>query len=252
MVASETPDDFDESELSLSKTLAANVEAAMDRADRRRELKRQNERLETFAGVVSHDLRNPLSVARGFLELARDGDAEALDRVEEALDRMESLIESLLALARAGEAIGELEQVDLGTAAEAAWRNVDTGAATLSVETDATVQADAGRLEQLFENLFRNSVEHGSESSGSQDDSTPAGAGVSVAIRSTSAGFAVDDDGSGISESEREDVFEYGYTSDTEGTGLGLAIVRQIAEAHGWTVSAGESPEGGARFEFAT
>ncbi|MDY7082917.1 MAG: ATP-binding protein [Halobacteria archaeon] len=51
-------------------------------------------------------------------------------------------------------------------------------------------------------------------------------------------------------EGEHDDVFDHGYTTSREGTGFGLSIVENLAEAHGWSVSVGESDEGGARFEF--
>jgi PAS domain S-box-containing protein len=248
LVGSESVDAFDDSDRSLSRTLAANVEAAMDRADRQRELKAQNERLETFASVVSHDLRNPLGVARGFLELAREGDPDpdALDRIDDALDRMDRLIDTLLALARSGDSIGDLEPIDLESVAGAAWETVQTGDATFEIDVgdDGTVRADRERLRQLFENLFRNSIEHGPDDSA--DDS-----GITVRVTRSLGGFAVEDDGRGIDEPERESVFERGYTTDEEGTGLGMTIVREIAEAHGWDVSVRESESGGVRFEFA-
>ncbi|MFB6175951.1 MAG: GAF domain-containing protein, partial [Halobaculum sp.] len=89
---------FDEEDLSLAQVFAANVEAALDSADRQAqlrrresELQRQNERLEEFASVVSHDLRNPLNVADGNVELAQEEcDSEHLDTVARALDRMDT------------------------------------------------------------------------------------------------------------------------------------------------------------------
>jgi PAS domain S-box-containing protein len=281
LLGSESVDAFDDSEYSLSRTLAANVKVAMDRTERRQEIEAQNERLDTFASVVSHDLRNPLSVARGFLELAREDDPEALDRIEDALDRMDRLIDTLLALARSGEAIREPEAVSIEDATTAAWRTVETDGSALDVDIEdgaaETVRADPQRLRQLLENLFRNSVEHGSTGSRTQSDDSaqrgsedrmPAagdrpghgsadstegdGPGVAVRVRRFPGGFAVEDDGSGLPERDREEIFEHGYTTADDGTGLGLAIVREIADAHGWSVSVGESDFGGARFEFGT
>ncbi|WP_280537293.1 ATP-binding protein [Halopenitus sp. POP-27] len=211
-----------------------------DREHYRMELERQNERLDRFASVVSHDLRNPLNVAQGRVDLAVEtGDDEHLEAAANALDRMEELIADVLTLARQGQPIGETEDVRLGTVCEEAWSVIDAGSATLEVDADAAIDADADRLQQLLENLFRNSIEHGGE------DVT-----ITVGLLADGAGFYVVDDGPGIPPEKREEVFEYGYTSEPEGTGFGLAIVSEIAEAHGWTVRAVESDSGGARFEI--
>jgi PAS domain S-box-containing protein len=208
-----------------------------EQKQRERELARQNERLDQFASVVSHDLRNPLSVARGRVELARmTGDEKHFEALERAHDRMEELIEGLLALARQGELTGDPVAVELESAAEAAWETTDTDDLTLELDETTTLEADPERLRQLLENLFRNAVEHGEEVS-------------TLAVGSLPDGFYVEDDGVGIPDDERESVLESGY-STAGGTGFGLAIVDTIAEAHGWEVSVTESDSGGARFEF--
>ena len=205
-------------------------------------LQRQNERLDRFAEVISHDLRNPIEVARGRLALARDAEdqTEHFDALERSLDRMDSLIEDVLELARRGETVDDPEAVHLGAIARDAWNGVDSGDATLVVESDRTVEADPGRLRQLLENLFRNAVDH----AGRPD--------VTVTVRDNAGdtGFVVADDGVGIPESDRADVFEAGVSGTDDGTGLGLDIVQTIADAHGWHVTVTESPSGGAAFKF--
>jgi len=205
---------------------------------KRQDLQEQNERLEEFVSVVSHDLRNPLNVASGRVELARaEHDSDHLAATTRAHDRMEGLISDLLTLAREGEAVRDPERTSLPELFETAWRGVQTGDGTLVVRTDAVVEADPGRLRQLFENLVRNAVEHG-------------GSDVTVIVGETSDGFYVADDGPGIPEDEREQVVESGYSTTDGGTGFGLAIVSEIATAHGWDVTVTESDTGGARFEF--
>jgi len=214
-----------------------------ERRERRDELRRQNERLEEFASVVSHDLRSPLGVARGRLELlGEDCDSEHLDPIDRALSRMDDLIENLLALAREGERVSETEPVALARLADAAWADVVTHDAALEVEVDDSVrvEADENRLRQLFENLYRNAIEHGG------DDVT-----VTVGDHPERDGFYVADDGPGIPADEHAAVFDAGYSTAAEGTGFGLSIVEQVATAHGWSIAVTDGADGGARFEVA-
>ena len=214
----------------------AGTAYSRERSERR--LRQQNERLEQFASVVSHDLRNPLNVAGLSLEMARkNGDTESFDRAERAVDRMDDLIEDLLTLARSGDDVDEMETVNLETLTTECWGTVETEEASVTVADGAAVRADRSRLHQLLANLFRNAVEHG-------------GADVTVTVGALEDGFYVTDDGPGIPAEEREEVFEAGYTTSDTGTGFGLSIVRDIASAHGWTTTAGESDAGGVRFEF--
>lgn len=208
-----------------------------------RRIERENERLDEFASSVSHDLRNPLSVLSGYLELAREtGDDSYFDECENAIDDMNALIHDLLTLARQGRTVGECEPIGLAAVAADCWTPVEHEDARLVVDVadTVTVRADEGRLRQLLENLFRNSVEHG-------------GSTVTVRIGTLADeyGFFVADDGPGIPADKRDVVFESGHSTTDDGTGFGLAIVERIANAHDWTVTLTESADGGARFEFA-
>ncbi|ELZ08981.1 ATP-binding protein [Natrialba aegyptia] len=223
---------------------------------RERELQRKNERLDQFASIVSHDLRNPLGVADGYLELALQKARESqtdeaaaaptataeLEEIQRAHDRMKRLIEDVLTMAR-GKRVEDPPPVDIDTIATTAWNNVDTDTASLEATSDTQLAADRGRLLQLFENLFRNAIEH-------------AGPAVSVRVDSLPNGFAVEDDGPGIPPGERDSVLEPGQSSTADNTGLGLAIVAQIAAEHGWTLdlssaaNTADTATPGARFEF--
>jgi len=208
-----------------------------ERKERERELRRQNERLDEFASIVSHDLRNPLNVAQGNLDLlARESDSKHLDPLDTALDRMETLIDETLELARQGETVTAVEGVALQGIIDGCWEMVATDRAALDSSVEGTVYGDPERVKQLFENLFRNAIEHG-------------GPDVTVTVGRLDDGFFLADDGPGVADAEREEVFDPGYTTETDGTGFGLAIVEQIVEAHDWTISVTESKSGGARFE---
>jgi PAS domain S-box-containing protein len=209
-----------------------------DRKAQERELEAQLERLNEFAGTVSHDLRNPLNVAQSRLDLASEElESEHFEPIERAHSRMESLIDDVLKLARSDSTTADTDKLDLSALVTACWATVDTETATLSIETLRPIQADEGRLKQLFENLFRNSIEHG-------------GKGVTVTVGELDDGFYVEDDGVGIEAAKRNKVFEDGYSTRQEGTGFGLTIVKQVVEAHDWTIRVVEGPDGGTRFEI--
>ncbi|MCS4193948.1 PAS domain S-box-containing protein [Salinibacter ruber] len=218
--------------------IARDVTAQVHREEK---LRRKNERLDEFAGIVAHDLRNPLNVAQMRTTLSvEDPDYEELHRrkVHEALDRMEDIISDTLVLARRGNEAESLEPVSVTDIAEQCWDMVETNAASLIVDDACTIEGDPDRLRHVFENLFRNAVEH------SEGD-------VTVRVgRADDAVLYVEDDGPGVPPARRETAFEPGETSREQGTGFGLSIVKRIAEAHGWDVRLTESPDGGARFEF--
>jgi signal transduction histidine kinase len=205
----------------------------------RESVKRANERLGEFTSVVSHDLRNPLNVATGRLELATEEcDSDHLDDLEGALDRMGALIDDLLTLARQGKEVTDAQPVDLATMVNGCWQTVETNQAVLITNTDQGVRADRNRLKQVFENLFRNAVEHG-------------GADVTVTVGELDDGFYIEDDGPGIQSDKRDDIFEAGYSRSADGTGFGLSIVEQIVNAHEWQIRVTDGADGGARFEIA-
>jgi len=249
LIGSTEPDDFDESDVALAKVLAANLQTALAATsreqalrDRERELQRQNDRLDRFASVVSHDLRNPLNVAQGRLELyAETGDESHYRKAEQAHERMGEIIDEVLALARKGRTVSELEPVEFTAVAEAAWSHVETDAGTLLIDDEFVIEADRSRLQQLLENFFRNSIEHGSSA-------------VTIRVgrldQGDTDGFFVADDGPGIPEAERDLIFDSGFSTSEAGTGFGLSIVEQIVAAHGWTISVTASEQGGARFEI--
>jgi PAS domain S-box-containing protein len=211
-----------------------------ERKQRELELRAKNERLERFASIVSHDLRNPLSVADGYLELARkEADSDHLETVARALDRMETLISELLVLAREGQEVTETKPVSLDKLVLSSWNNIDQQNATLHTETNVEILADEIRLGQVFENFLRNAIEHGGDA-----------VNINVGLLDDETGFYVENDGDPIPENKKGQIFETGFTTNTQGTGFGLAIIKRIVNAHGWSISVTDSHHGGTRFEI--
>ena len=155
------------------------------------------------------------------------------------LQAREDVNTNVLELARIGATIDDMKPVSLPHLTETCWSSIAQSEATLDIETDVTIQGDAIRLEQVFENLFRNAIEHGGE------DVT-----ITVGLLEDGTGFFVEDDGPGVPLTERQTLLKWGSSYSDSGTGFGLAIVQEIIEAHGRSLQITAGSEDGARFEI--
>ncbi len=210
----------------------------------KQELERKNQRLEQFASVVSHDLRNPLSIAQNYLDFARETEAaDDFEAVEEAHERIDTLLDGILTMARAETTVEEPEPVYLDDIAEEAWETLGPDEAVFENDfaPGVAVDGDASQVRILFENLFRNAISHNEES-----------VTIRAGLIESEGGFYVEDDGVGIPKNMRKAVFQYGKTARGESIGIGLAIVKELVIAHGWEISATDATDGGARFEITT
>jgi PAS domain S-box-containing protein len=206
---------------------------------RERELEQQNERLKDMRKVIAHDIRNPLSVASNSMVLYEEtDDDEHLERIKRAIERIDSLVDRVLMMAEHERTVDGTEQVPLKDVAERAWGMVgtETDRAELHIVDSRELDADPNALQQAFENLFANAIEH-------------TNGDLTVRVGTMEGGIYVEDTGQGIPEDTREKVFESGYTTNANNTGFGLNIVKQIFVGHGWTIDLTESEEGGTRFE---
>jgi two-component system, OmpR family, sensor kinase len=209
----------------------------------------------SFLNDIAHDLRTPITVVRGHLEVLGDDPherQETLELVTEELDRMGRFVSDLLVLAKAEQPdFLRVGLVDLGEWAGDLLTRVESLADRRFVldpvpsPGTAIAEADPERLTQAVLNLVVNAVQH-----------TGAGDEIRISVEAA-GGFAtvtVGDDGSGIGPELLPTLFERATRGDVsrrtrrEGTGLGLAIVRAIAEAHGGTAAAASAPGEGATF----
>ena len=218
--------------------LVINSRDVSERKRRERRLADRNERLDRFASIGSHDLRNPLSVIRASIEMVKHkDDLDPLDRGERAVGRIEHLTTELLTLARQGDGVDEPTEFSLEAVVHDAWEVVGTADADLIVGDDTMVRGDRSRIQQVFENLFRNAVDHGSTGTqASRGTKEKVHTAPTVAVSAADDGFVVADDGPGIDPESRSDVFKSGFTTSDHGIGYGLDIVREIVESHGWWI----------------
>lgn len=231
------------------RSLAHSINHMLDRLqgafDRERE----------FVADASHELRTPMTIAQGELDLLRrelsTAEQERLDVIRRELKRMERLVSEMLTLAaQESEAAHTDEEVDVGDLLSDLRRDLPLmGNRNYAVaEFGGTVTADPDRLSQVFRNLLGNAVAHTCE-------------GGRIEVAATASGetvkFEVLDDGPGFSREEANHLFDRFYrtdggrTRDKSGSGLGLAIARSIVEAHGGRIWALPSDgAGGARVVF--
>lgn len=207
------------------------------------QLEQKNEQLDQFNSVVCHDLKNPLAAIKANIEMLQyktedDELRKYIDDADKKADRMEQLINDMLELAKSGESLTDVSEVSIHTAATDAWDTITQKEASLDINIteDVTVRSDKSRLQQLFENLFKNAIKHGGED-------------VTITIGELTNGFYVKDDGEGISPKVENEIFEGGVTTEDDGTGYGLKIVSQIISAHNWNIDIDHSASG-AKFDI--
>jgi len=215
------------------------------------DLQRNNDDLEQFVYIASHDLREPLTSVAGFASLLRrrfgdrfdDEGNHYLNEILDSAKRMEQKIDDLLEFSRAGRSGVIQGTFHLGAAIEEARRNlvrrIEESSATFEIQDDLpTLQGDRGLIAQVFQNLFSNSIKY-------KGGDPPR---ISVQAELYDDNFwliTVKDNGIGFDMQHKDRifaVFQRLYTvEEYPGTGIGLAIAKKIVERHQgriWTLSA--------------
>ncbi|MHB1223582.1 MAG: sensor histidine kinase [Gemmatimonadaceae bacterium] len=243
--------------------ISARKHAEEELARRQEELARSNAELEQFAYVASHDLQEPLRMVASYTQLlARKYEGQLDERADRwigyAVDgayRMQALINDLLSLSRVGTHGREPELIDSSQALARALGSLTSAitesGARITSDPLPVVRADAGQLEQLFQNLVGNAIKF-------RRPDVPAEVRVSARRRSTEGRdewiFSIADNGIGLDASYAEQVFTLFQRLHTReeypGTGIGLAICRKIVERHGGRIWVESTPGVGATFNF--
>ncbi len=215
----------------------------------------------TFISVISHELKTPVSLIKGYAGTLRRQDAnwdqetlsESLKVIEEESDRLNTLIDNLLDASRlqAGALPFNLAPVDLKELAQdvAAKFQPQTDVHDIVVDMPdlPPVQGDKSRLEQVLDNLLTNAIKY-----------SPEGGAIRISghTRPNQVILSVSDEGIGIAPAEQTQIFGPFYRIDdaltrrTQGTGLGLYLVKAVIEAHDGQVWVESEPGQGATFSF--
>ncbi|MDY7040212.1 MAG: ATP-binding protein [Chloroflexota bacterium] len=217
----------------------------------------------TFISVISHELKTPVSLIKGYASTLRREDAtwdeqtlrESLSVIEEESDRLTQLIDNLLDASRlqAGALKLEFGYVALNKLAAQTVENFRTQTQEHLLSLDfppnfPPVLGDSERLRQVLDNLLSNAIKY-----------SPQGGTIRVSGRADDdwVYVAVSDEGIGIPQDEQEHVFDRFYRVEsslsrrTQGAGLGLFLVKAVIEAHQGRVWVESVPAQGATFIFA-
>ncbi len=190
---------------------------------------------------VTHDLKGPLTVATGFLEMLREsltdldeGDLEMVDAIERSHKRMAAIVADLLEYARAVHGALSLAPTDLGELVGTVANTLAPGQIDdIEVGELPTIHADRRLLRHVFENLVGNAFKYASPD-------RPVKVTVTAVPHALGWRIDVDDNGRGIPERSRDRVFDIFVrgteVEDVAGTGIGLAICRRAVERHGGRV----------------
>jgi len=199
--------------------------------------------------IIAHEIKNPISIIKSTLDVLKkdiDGacDPTMIEYIDEEILRLNRLIEDFLMFARPGQPRFKETEVDVLVETVVARFQIQMSQQTTDIHL--TGECPAGRVSvdhdlitRALDNVIKNACEAAGESG-------------AIWVRSVcdkdNAVITVEDSGDGIADEHRDMIFEPFYTLKTRGTGLGLAYARQVVEAHGGTISADNSPQGGALF----
>lgn len=214
---------INERQRAIVEVIARWVSYELENRQYTNELEEANQRLNKFADVMSHDLRNPLTVATSYLEIEKEeSQSENIEKVSRSLDRIESIVESCLTISK-GTGSPSVEDVKIQEAVDKALFTIGREDMDISREytTDSVVKADENQFQMLLENILKNASVHGAEP---------------VEIRMGEDSITISDNGTGIDEDGIDDLFKFS-ANEGSGRGIGLYLVKQVCENHGWRIS---------------
>lgn len=215
-------------------------------AERRWEDQRRLSALGEMAGVMAHEIRNPLASLKGHAQLLAERlgpdhvDRRKVDRVVREAERLEALTSDLLDFVRSGPM--DVQPTDAAALVAACADDVAPGA--FSLDTAAAPPSwplDAARTRQAVTNVLRNALQ-----------ATAAGTRPEVTVRARDGALeiAVRDFGGGVAPGDEERIFAPFYTTRSTGTGLGLAVAQRVAQMQGGTITVANHAGGGAVFRL--
>ena len=211
--------------------------------EKNEQLEYKNEQLDDFATAITHELRNTLTIAGGYLEeisaeeteVNTTGSDEAIESIKEAHNRMGRIVTDLARLARSDYRIGETEKHSLTTVVKAAHNHIDPDALSVEVEEDVIFEVDRA----LFYEMYTVAVQF-TQSYGGNRLKVDVGKGA-ITITTDSDPIPVD---------ALDGVFRYGEAAPSAKTGMLFPTMETIARSHGWSVDIDPTYRDGVRIRI--
>jgi len=217
------PPDYEET---LSRVLVF-MEDLTERAKSQDILLKQKQELSEFAHAMGHDLRGSLHAIIGYAHLLEEEyDQSRAQEITNLTRGMVTMLEQSIALADAGQVIGEIHPVDLDKLVAEVAATVMPKGTRFKQQKLPVISCDREKMKQVVQNLLANAIQHGK----------PKAIEVKVEKGEGSISLLFSNDGTIIAEKEREKIFDRGFTTK-EGGGIGLTIVKKIVDAHKWKIT---------------
>lgn len=241
--------DYEQQPMAMVDAAVALAHVAFTRAAAQQVLADQDRLRSLILSTVAHDLRSPLAVASGGLELLTEGQGELdveqrarlLSASARAVDRIQRLIDDLLGLERSRDRLDTGVVAEVDEVARALLEDLDVGDAELELDLrPATAAVDPVSLGRIVENLVLNACKYSPRDEVVSVSCGPAEGGVSVVVC---------DRGPGVAPEDRHTIFEpFRQVGGRGGVGLGLYVTRRFVEIHDGSIRVDEAPGGGAAF----
>lgn len=224
-IGSTSVGEFDYMEVDLLDSWSNIINEILHRIELQNNLSKEKKRLERTLSFVNHDLVNPLSVAKGYASrCAEEYNDEKIHKIQSSINRMEEIIDNIKHIASNDDLDEQkIKEVNISDLVSECSSNIDSDNAQINNNIDMFVKADRSKLRHLFENIFKNAIEHSGVSN------------TKITVGEFENGFYISDNGKGIKQ-DTDQIFEFGKSKN--GSGIGLNICRRIANMHGWEIEA--------------
>lgn len=223
-IGSEKLNNFDYMEADILNTWSSIMQKCLDKIKLENNLSEEKQRLDRTIEFINHDMVNMISIAKGYSKsCSKKYNDEELDKIRDSILRLETMINDIKDIASYDSELNveNVEEFNLEHIVNKCWSNIYTKDARIKNNIDIKIKGDKSKISHLFENMFKNSIEHGGVDN------------IVITVDEFNGGFYISDNGNGVKMNENK-IFELGESNN--GGGLGLNICKRICDMHNWDI----------------